>query len=88
MQEVDQSNPSPESTERYKSIIADYAHEVSCSMNFTKPRAQTPDPIRWRKDSTSSLAFPVAQNRVKSADASKCAKNLDVKCQQECSPEE
>ena len=79
MQEVDQSNSSPESTERYKSIIADYAHEVSCSTNFTKPRAQTPDPTRGRKDSTSSLAVPVAQKRAKSADTSKGAKHLDVK---------
>ena len=79
MQEVDHSMSSPKSTERYKSIISDYAHEVSCSTSFTKPRAQTPDPTRGRKDSTSTFTAPGTHNRAKSANTSKGAKHLDVK---------
>jgi len=79
MQEVGETRTSRESTERYKSIISDYAHEVSRSTSFTQTRAQTPDAPRGRKDSSGSLDVPAAQNRAKSADTSIGANNIDVK---------
>lgn len=72
MQEVSESKTSRKSTERYMSIISDYAHEVSRCTSFAQPRSQTPDPPRGRKGSSST------NSRAKSADTSKGAKNLNV----------
>lgn len=83
MQGLDQSNMTPQCTEQYKSIISDYAKEVSSSTNFgsmAPKRAQTPDP-RGRNISNGSLGVPTTPNeyRSKSADTPRGAKNLEVK---------
>ena len=78
-QAVDQGNVSPGSTERYKSIISDYAQEVSRSITFAKPRASTSDPGRGRGDSHGRLNKPLGHNRAASADTSKSDKTLNVK---------
>ncbi len=78
MQEVDQGKVSLGSTERYKSIISDYAHEVSLSTTFAKPRARTPDPVRGHGDSNGRLSLPLGHKRATSADTSKSDKTMNV----------
>ena len=78
MREVDPGNASPGSTERYKTIISDYAQEVSLSTTFARPRARTPDPGRGRGDSNGRLSLPLVHKRAASADASKSDKTLNV----------
>ena len=92
-QAVDQGTISLGSTQRYKSIISDYAQEVSRSTTFAEPRAltpeprartpepraRTPDPGRGRGDSHGRLSLPLAHKRAASADTSKSDKTLNVK---------
>ena len=78
MREVDPGKASRGSTERYESIISDYAQEVSLSTTFARPRARTPDPGRGRGDSNGRLSLPLVHKRAASADASKSDKTLNV----------
>ena len=78
-QAVDQGIISLGSTERYKSIISDYAQEVSRSTTFAEPRARTPDPGRGRGGSHGCLSLPLGHKRAASADTSKSDKTLNVK---------
>ena len=68
MQEVSESTMPRECTERYRTIISDYVHEVSQSPNLAQSRAQTPEPSRGRKGSSSTLIVPGTQDRARSAD--------------------
>ena len=78
MQEVAQGKVSPGSTERYKSIISDYAQEVSLSTSFAKPRARTPDPGRGRSDSNGRLSLPLGHKRATSANTFQSNKTMNV----------
>jgi len=77
MQEVSESKTSRKSTERYMSIISDYAHEVSRCTSFAQPRSQQ-ILLEGAKGSSSTLGVPDPNSRAKSADTSKGAKNLNV----------
>ncbi len=73
MVDLDQSRMTAQCTERYKTIVSDYAKQVSQSTSFSVPRAQTPLlDLRGRKCSKDALIVPVA-NRSKSADTQKGA---------------
>lgn len=79
MQGHNRSRTTPQRSEQYKSIIADYAKQVSQSKSFAPPtpRARTPE-SRGRKGSLLSVPNNKDQVRSKSANTPG-AKNLDVR---------